>query len=208
MIRYLILSSSDDYLRRLSPLCPPERYEKAMRMRREEEKVTQIIAGGLLTLILKKVYGIPREAQKIETTPKGKPFLFDRSVYFNLSHSKNRLLLAFSEEDVGCDIQTERMPSDRLQASVVTDEERHYMANDPLRFAQIWTVKEAYCKYTGEGISKDLRSVNSCDRFGIRSSINGIPILSGTDLDYGYTIIGRGMQNGVEIIPKEIIDRS
>lgn len=92
----------------------------------------------------------------------GKPFLADKNLEFNLTHSNDCILIAVSpKERVGVDVEfmqkTHRF--DELVDRFFSDEEKEeYVAYDSeeerrLAFYRGWTRKEAYLKAMGVGLS-------------------------------------------------------
>ncbi len=99
-----------------------------------------------------------------------KPFLKGNEIYFNLSHSGEYALCVVSDRPVGCDIQKIREPRQAVLAKSLSKDERDYIlaAGDhekAVRFTRIWTLREAFVKYTGEGLSRDFKSfhIRFCD---------------------------------------------
>jgi len=90
----------------------------------------------------------------------GKPFLKDHpEVHFNLSHCKNGIMVAVSDQPIGVDIESYRKVSDSLIRYTMNEEERHIIAesDDPVRtFTEYWTKKEAVFKLHGTGITHNL----------------------------------------------------
>lgn len=93
----------------------------------------------------------------------GKPYLKDHpEIHFNLSHCKNGILVAVSEEPVGVDIESYRQVSDSLIRYTMNEEEQQIIAesDDPIRtFTEYWTKKEAVFKLRGTGITHDLHEL-------------------------------------------------
>ncbi len=93
----------------------------------------------------------------IATTALGKPYFLhspqspDHS-HFNLSHSGSYLAIAFHHSPLGLDIQIPKHPSQVLLQRVCTAREQQWFLQHPQFFHLLWVRKEAYCKYTGEGI--------------------------------------------------------
>jgi len=93
----------------------------------------------------------------------GKPYLKDYPFYFNLSHSGEYVVCAISENEIGIDIQehrtkvpmriAERYFSKAENCLLQKCSQENYVET----FYDLWAKKEAYGKYTGDGISKSLK---------------------------------------------------
>ena len=97
----------------------------------------------------------------------GKPYLIDYpEVHFNLSHCKNGILMAVSDQPVGVDIESYRNVSDSLIRYTMNEEERRIIqeSDDSVRtFTEYWTKKEAVFKLRGTGITHDLHNLLNGD---------------------------------------------
>ena len=93
----------------------------------------------------------------------GKPYFVNLPIYFNLSHSGDYVLCAVADSEVGADIQqmsdidywktAERFFQKEevaMMRQLPTEEEQKRF------FYKLWARKEAYGKYTGEGVAKAL----------------------------------------------------
>ena len=94
----------------------------------------------------------------------GKPFLKDHpEVHFNLSHCPGAALCVVAPAPVGCDIEAVPRRLDmELCAHVCSDAEISAILAHPapaLAFIRLWTRKEAFLKYTGEGLSGNLKEL-------------------------------------------------
>ncbi|MCI8464356.1 MAG: 4'-phosphopantetheinyl transferase superfamily protein [Lachnospiraceae bacterium] len=102
---------------------------------------------------------------RIARTKRGKPYFPEQpDLHFSISHSGDFWVCAFSERPVGVDIQkhVKRAGESQTQAAArlarmaerfFHPEETAWVMEYPYkRFFQIWTAKESYVKYTGEGI--------------------------------------------------------
>lgn len=97
----------------------------------------------------------------------GKPFFPDfHEIHFNISHSGNYAAVALSDIEIGLDIQEMRISDpERLARTgkrVFPEEEyRAFLACGDRRtaFFREWALREAYVKWTGEGLTRDLRSL-------------------------------------------------
>ena len=93
----------------------------------------------------------------------GKPYYYNRNFEFNISHSGNYVVVAFSNQKIGVDIEKIA----EFDIASVTDnfhpDEIEYInssANTFESFFKIWTRKEAYLKATGKGIIDGLSNEN------------------------------------------------
>ena len=97
----------------------------------------------------------------------GKPYLIDYpDIHFNLSHCKNGILVAVSDQPVGVDIESYRNVSDSLIRYTMNEEEQCVIAesDDSVRtFTEYWTKKEAVFKLRGTGITHDLHNLLNGD---------------------------------------------
>ncbi|EOQ62164.1 hypothetical protein F935_02952 [Acinetobacter calcoaceticus ANC 3811] len=130
-----------------------------------------LISRVLVKTVLADKLGISPYEIKLQLHPNGKPFVQgSKAVYFNLTHSADVIILAVTEEgEIGVDIEQVdpefewRRVDSVLQLSEIewikekelTDSSSVYQ-----RFFQIWTLKEAYIKCTGEGMSRHLKMFN------------------------------------------------
>lgn len=94
--------------------------------------------------------------------PHGKPSAVD-GVYYSLSHSGNYAACLIGRRENGLDIQVRRPVREGLEKRFFAKEEKDYL--DGLQgsggaqevtdaFFTIWTLKEAYAKYTGRGMGE------------------------------------------------------
>lgn len=93
----------------------------------------------------------------------GKPYLKNNKLYFNISHTKNIVIIAIADKEVGIDVQY-KCYKPQIINKYFTPKEIAYI-NKALDkedvFTTIWTKKEAYVKMIGEGLSYGLRKVNT-----------------------------------------------
>jgi len=99
----------------------------------------------------------------------GKPYLKDNKLFFNISHSKDIIVIAISDKEIGIDIQHITYKVNALYKSY-TEEEIKLVGNDKYLFTEMWVMKEAYVKMLGKGLSYGLKNVNTiklANRFNI-----------------------------------------
>lgn len=121
-------------------------------------------------------------SNEILRTPKGKPYFKEVPVEFSVSHTGSLWVCAMDTETVGVDVQAFRKCRQAKIAKrfYTPDEQEYAAAMGEAGFFQIWTRKEAYVKYTGEGLTKEMKffstlksdNVSFVD-FDIREGIKG-----------------------------------
>jgi len=105
---------------------------------------------------------------RIAIAASGKPFFADsEELHFNLSHSGDHVLAAFSSEEIGIDIENPaRCPDFRAIAKrffLPAESKLIEAAGDSGRelFFRIWTAKEAIVKLSGHGLASGIKVAES-----------------------------------------------
>jgi len=130
-----------------------------------------LISRVLVKTVLADKLGISPHEVNLLLHPNGKPFIQgSKAVYFNLTHSADVIILAVTEEgEIGIDVERVDHEFEWLRVDSVLDlSEIEWIKENELtdpfsifqRFFQIWTLKEAYIKCTGEGMSRHLKKLN------------------------------------------------
>jgi len=138
---------------------------RANRFHFESDKTRFIIGRGLLRLILGRYFEIEPDQLQFSYSPTGKPALVsigNTNVQFNLSHSEEMILYAFTRDRfIGIDLEYLRpIPNlKQLIQQFFSVAETSAILSLPvsdqqLAFLQTWTCKEAYLKATGEGLGQ------------------------------------------------------
>jgi len=182
-----------------------QRLEKINRLRSQAEKRRSLAASCLLSRVL-RMNGV--DSQTSHYGENGKPYLTDApTVFFNLSHSGERVMCALSDREVGCDVEKMRdidcsvakrfFHPDEYKALLAADEE----ARQDL-FFRLWTLKESALKAAGIGMVFPLSSLRCnvlSEPFRLKAEWNGlsffakeIPFESG----YRYAVCSLCEPNG------------
>jgi 4'-phosphopantetheinyl transferase len=141
------------------------------RLRLARDRRDYIAAHALVRLLLSHYSAVEPRALMIETTPWRKPELAPRTgathagLRFNLSHARGIVACAITtDKAVGIDVEQTDLSFDcsSISSRYCADEEIARLDRcDPqdrsARFVELWTLKEAYLKATGEGLSGGLR---------------------------------------------------
>lgn len=138
----------------------PQRREAALRYVRESDRKLSLAVFLLLMEALEREYGIT-EPPVFAFGPHGKPFLRDYPhIHFNLSHCSRAALCVVGERPVGCDIETVGRTLDMdLCNHCCSPTEREAIFASPRpeeAFCALWTRKEAFLKWSGDGLNDRL----------------------------------------------------
>ena len=143
-------------------LMSEQRREKVLAFRHEQGRKLSASAYMLLCKALNDVYGIT-EKPVFEYSEHGKPLIVGHpEINFNLSHCRSVAACVVSSRPVGIDVEEVREYKDSLARYVLNDDEYAAVmssSSPASEFIRLWTMKESYLKLTGEGITRDLKTV-------------------------------------------------
>lgn len=130
-------------------------------------KKSYVASRWLLRNVLARYTNSAAEALEFLRTDKGKPYLPHSDVHFSLSHSGDKAVLAVAKvELIGVDIERVKTMRDLSRIA-----ELYYHPNEFARlqtlhdhersdyFYRLWTLKEAFFKALGTGISAGLEKI-------------------------------------------------
>lgn len=174
---------------------------RANRIINEEKRHHLILSRGILRTILGNYLNIDPSRVNIEIQPNGKPVLADNLVYFNVTHSRELLVIAVSQKsEIGIDIEWNDHGIEPFQSAsiVFSQEEFSYLEERSfslLDYFKLWTLKEAVLKAAGWGFSypSNSFSVISSKDHSFQSSIlcdvtKGLPcFFQSIDIFPGFT---------------------
>ncbi len=147
--RFAILLSSDEQIR-------------ADRFRFVQHRQRFIAGRGILRSLLGRYLQIEPDRVQFLYSEKGKPFLADQSLQFNVAHSQGLALYSVAlDRPVGVDLEQIRAIADldSLTQRFFTSNEYAAITALPINqqsrtFFRYWACKEAYLKATGDGLAK------------------------------------------------------
>ena len=134
----------------------------------EHKNMEHMIGEKLLATGLYKEYGLKLAFEPRATGEHGKPFLtLQPKIHYNITHSGKYVMCIIADQEIGIDVQVhkkvnyERM----LERMVPADMIREILDSDEPEkaFFTQWVLREAYIKWTGEGLSRDLRTISMED---------------------------------------------
>ena len=148
---------SDDKLAEWKKYLSSQRAEKTYRYIKTVDQKTSMMVYLLLRYALYKEYSYV-EAPEFAYGVGKKPYIENSEINFNLSHSHCGVICGVSSGKIGVDIQDEVKEFSGIAKSVLTEAELESIGDSSACFTDIWTIKEAYGKYTCEGITFDMKN--------------------------------------------------
>ena len=140
-------------------------YYTKIRDEYNSKNMEHMIGEKLLEIGLEREFGRKLAFEPRSKGEHGKPFftLLPR-IHYNITHSGKYVMCLFAGEEVGIDVQIHKKVNYErlLERMVPADMIREILDADDMEkafFAQ-WVLREAYIKWTGEGLSRDLRTIS------------------------------------------------
>ncbi len=140
---------------------PPDRRARLSGMRRAEVRAASLLGELAVRYLVGREVGVDPMDFIWVTGLYGKPFFERVDCHFNLSHSGSHLAIAVDDMPVGVDIECLRPAPVGLAERFFSPPEAEAVAasgGDASVFAGIWTVREAYIKWLGEGFHRTMQS--------------------------------------------------
>ena len=135
---------------------PEERKEKILNFHFEKDKKLSLGAGVLLYEGLKD-FGV--NSKEIMYNKNDKPYLKNNEIFFNISHSENIVICAFSDKEVGVDVEKINHFEKDVINRVFLENEINDSQNKDIFYTKLWTSKESLMKYLGTGLSLDPKAI-------------------------------------------------
>jgi 4'-phosphopantetheinyl transferase len=160
------------YLRRLGQNLSADERERASRFRFARDRDRFVGARGLLREILALYLNATPGRLSFDYSAHGKPFLAGEehsTLRFNVSHSFDVMLLAIAHmREVGVDVEGVRndgVAMEEIYETVLSEPEKQALArfggeDKRTTFLRFWTLKEAYIKADGRGVSLPLERID------------------------------------------------
>ncbi|MBQ8318139.1 MAG: 4'-phosphopantetheinyl transferase superfamily protein [Lachnospiraceae bacterium] len=152
----------------------PARREAVERLNNKKAKLSSMATGLLLQELVRAELGVEPKELVIGRGSQGKPYVEGHpEFHFNISHSGDMVAIAYGACQVGVDVEHIRCRENDLKVAkrCFTPEEYTFITDEAFavdlegvshsveeRFFMVWTMKEAYLKYKGTGISVPMNS--------------------------------------------------
>lgn len=172
------LLTDEERVSKFEGLTEPGRQMRLSKIRAKEKKAECLGAGLLLRYAFECEYGEKASdlIRRVQYEENGKPFISrDTNIkcIFNISHSGDWMAVCLYVGDyeveagrrgeinaVGMDLQQVRGLRESVLRKCFSEEEIAY-ATDDRKACELWSRKESILKYTGQGISVDLKKVEA-----------------------------------------------
>lgn len=177
--------------------------ERILRYRFWEERQRSLLGRLLTRYAIIKNFCINNNDITIVENKYGKPFLFgDNKISFNVSHSKDWVVCAINTSAIGIDVQEIKDMKLSIADRFFTKQENDYLASlnekEQLHgFYDIWSLKEAYIKALGLGLSMPLKE------FSIIKSLDSIQVKCVKDNDFYFKQYDIGEEYKLSVCSKD-----
>lgn len=175
--------------------------------RKWEAARQRIIAWLMLKEAWRRTYGQEFPTENLVRAEHGKPYLMNMEQYFNLSHCDVACACVISENPCGIDI--ERRFSGRLSLAKRVCHEKEWQKVEQMTEAEkeiflqkLWSMKESYVKYTGTGITVDIREFDFSGNNPFTDHEN-LPVTDGICVQeekYTLAVCGKNINTTMNII--------
>lgn len=155
---------SNDLYQQLFNYVSNERKARVNRYKFEADAKRSLYAGVLVNYLVCTKLHLKKEEVHLEYNEYGKPYLSNSTnQFFNISHSGKWVVCAWSNKEIGVDIQ-------QIEAADLDIARRFFLKEEYLSIAKLkgrqqaeafytlWTLKESYIKYKGRGLAIPLNS--------------------------------------------------
>ena len=166
---YLFKGSSESHFKywMIDYLSDSEK-KRSQAMSNEHIKSSYIACRFFLKKVLSENLKKPISAINIEYGTNGKPYLNNENIYFNCSHSDNHFVIVVNEiGTIGIDIENKVRDFEisKIANLILSNEEQtkfFELTTEEQRvlFLKIWTIKEAFFKAFGNGLTSPLKNVS------------------------------------------------
>lgn len=158
----------DSYVSKIDLLSSDE-LKKYNSYKNKNSQITYLISHLILRDILGSYLYAPPQSINFMVGDYGKPFLKDYpDLHFNLSHSKNKVLIIICDSEVGVDVEYIDPYIEYLDvaSNFFSSKEWDLINTEPniakkrIKFFELWTQKEALLKCLGTGLIGDIKNTN------------------------------------------------
>ena len=152
----------EENFEKLLDLLPVSRREYVLTFKQRRSAIVELAVSLLLDEIVKEHNEALGTLYDVLPDSQGKPYVPQLTDFcFNLSHSGDQVVVAYGDETVGVDVQKVEGYREKVAMKCYNDSERAFMEQGDvdINFTLVWTIKEAYAKFTGRGLGENLKTI-------------------------------------------------
>lgn len=164
--KYDIRDLTDDEYCKWYSLMSKDKQERVVRFRFDDDKKRMVAGEMLARKTIAEWCSVAPECIVFDTKERGKPYVVNFNVEFNISHSGDIVVCAVDDKPIGIDIEKIRPIDLSISYKFCNNDELKYIFDTTIskdeaiiRFFKIWTYKEAYFKFIETGIT-DFKSID------------------------------------------------
>lgn len=203
---------SEDLYNNARRFVTASRLKKTDNLVEYRDRVLSVMSEFVLLYYLRTYYGI--QVSNFSESSRGKPYIAGSDlVKFNISHTRNGVSVAISEQNIGIDVETNLDTTDKQIIQLIdlcfSEKEKRYINFGKLgynqRFFEVWTRREAYFKCLGCGLSIKNNKMDISENFhfcGIRYKHYIVSICSHCEMSVDFHMIDvqemRGMLTAMQ----------
>ncbi len=158
------LDPEGNHLKFLRELLSEDERERAERFKFWRDQRRYMVGRGILRLLIGRYLSVDPKSIEFQYNEFGKPYLPDDDLKFNLAHCRDLILFGFClNADIGVDLECIRPIADApgIASRFFSQGENEALLDTPEEqrnevFLSYWTLKEAYIKAVGQGLSYPL----------------------------------------------------
>ena len=140
---------NDDNFNEFLDKIKPNKRDKIQKLLKVDEQKRTILGEILLIKGLKKYFNIDYDSVNITQNSNGKPYIVNKPIFFNISHSFDYCICVFATQNIGVDIEKHRFLKSDLKNYICNSTEKKQLINKNINIFNIFTLKEAYIKMKG-----------------------------------------------------------
>ena len=155
----------------------PKRYAESFSYKSEESRILMLLSGIMI------YNNLHIEEDSIRYNKLKKPYLESGS-FFNVSHTKDIVVFAKSDNKIGIDIETINEKNKNILDYAFNDNEKEYVLNGNDNFSfierltKLWTIKESLFKASGSEKYVEPKGINA---YAKMKTSNAIDIVNNVD---------------------------
>ena len=125
--------------------------EESSKQKRERTAGRLLLLNAIKKSNIQTIQNLEELEQSIEIGAHGKPYFKDKTrfPFFNISHSGDYAVCAVATCEIGIDILSRILTKQELLQLEQSEETESF-------FCRLWSQKESYVKWSGQGITREL----------------------------------------------------